>query len=72
MTYLKWFAILWTVCAGAFVIMLDVVIVNGWFPIMDSLPFNVRDSTQVALLLAPGAVAAAIHLYLENKTNQTN
>lgn len=63
--WLKWFSIVWTVCAIALVVILDVVIANGWFPIVATLPFDVSNSTQVALLLTPGAVVAAIHWYLE-------
>ena len=65
MDYLKWFSILWTVCGIAVVAISHLMIVYEWAPVTGLLPFNVRDTTKVALLLAPGAIAAAIHLYLE-------
>jgi hypothetical protein len=46
---------------------MDVGIDNGWLRIVDTLPFNVGDSTQVVLLLAPGAIAAAISLYFKSR-----
>lgn len=69
MNYLKWFSILWTVCAIAVIAISHIMIVYQWSSISNLLPFDVRDSFKVALLLAPGAIAAAIHLYVE-RTNR--
>lgn len=68
MHYLKWFSILWTASAIAIVAISHLMIVYEWSLVTSLLPFDVKNSTKVALLLAPGAIAAAIHLYLEKTT----
>jgi hypothetical protein len=35
-----------------------------------ALPIDLTDISQVVLLLAPGAIAAAIHLFLENRAKK--
>ena len=67
MTWLKWFSISWTICAIAVVLISHFMIVYEWSPITGLMPYNVKDSTKVMLLLAPGAIAAAIHLFLEKR-----
>jgi hypothetical protein len=62
--YLKWFSILWTICAIAIVLISHVMIVYDWSPVMGLVPFDVRNSAKVLLLLAPGAAGAGIHLLL--------
>jgi hypothetical protein len=71
MPFLKWFAILWTACAVAIVIVSNLMIANRWPSVMEILPFDVRDHLRVALLLAPGLAAAIAQLVLErwNKRN---
>jgi hypothetical protein len=56
----KWFSILWTLAAVAIVITSNVMIAKDWQSLAGIQPFNVRDSFAVALLLAPGAIAAGI------------
>ena len=71
MILLKWFSILWAICAVVIVAISDLIIAYE-LPLMNGLlPFDVRDGTKVALLLAPGAIAAAIHLLLK-KTAKGN
>ena len=70
MSFLKWFSILWTVCGIAVVLISHFMIVYNWSSITNLTPFNVKDSSKVMLLLAPGAVAAAIHLFLERKKSK--
>ncbi len=71
MPFLKWFAILWTACAVAIVIASNLMIANRWPSVMGIPPFDVQNHLRVALLLAPGLVAAIAQLALErwNKRN---
>jgi len=70
--FLKWFAILWTTFAVAVVVVSNLMIANSW-PAILGLPFDVRSGLRVALLLAPGAVAALVQLALEKwKSRKTN
>jgi hypothetical protein len=73
MPFLKWFAILWTTCAVAIVIVSNLMIVNRWPSVMGILPFDVQNDLRVALLLAPGLAAAIAQLALErwNKRNMS-
>jgi hypothetical protein len=73
MLFLKWFAILWTTCAVAIVIVSNLMIVNRWPSVMGILPFDVQNDLRVALLLAPGLAAAIAQLALErrNKRNMS-
>jgi len=66
MICLKWFSILWTVGGIAFLAIANVVVTKE-LPFATSLPIDVKGSVQVALLLAPGAIAAAVHLYVERR-----
>ena len=65
--FLKWFGILWTICAVGIVLLSNIMIVNKWPPLMGVLPYDVQDSLRVAILLAPGAIAAIIHVVLEKR-----
>lgn len=67
--FLKWFAILWTTFAVAVVVVSNLMIVNGW-PAILGLPIDVRSGLRVALLLAPGAVAALVQLVLGKRKNR--
>jgi hypothetical protein len=62
--FLKWSSILWTIFAVGIVLISNIMIVYNWSPISGLGPFDVRDSFKVFLLLAPGAVGAAIDLFL--------
>jgi hypothetical protein len=64
---LKWFAIAWTVFAGGVVLLSNLMIVNNAPSIMGLLPYDTRDNLRVALLLAPGLIAALLQLILERR-----
>jgi hypothetical protein len=66
--FLKWFGLIWTICAIGIVALSNVMIVNKWAPlIVGVLPYDVQDSLRVAMLLAPGAIAVVVHLVLEKR-----
>jgi len=43
------------------------MIAHGWSPLADLEPFDVKNSLKVFLLLAPGAIGAAIDLLLARR-----
>jgi hypothetical protein len=65
--FLKWFAILWSAAAIAIIAISNLMIAQGWRPNF-GLPFEVQNNVRVALLLAPGAIAAIGLLVLEKWT----
>ena len=71
MFYLKWFSILWSIGAVAVVLISHLMIVFSWSPVSKVTPLNVRNTVNVALVLAPGAIGVLIHYLLEKrlKTN---
>jgi hypothetical protein len=58
--WLKWFSIVWTVSAAAIILISNLMIANGWPHIGGVPPFDVRNDLRVALLLAPGLIAAIL------------
>jgi hypothetical protein len=62
--FLKWFAILWSAAAIAIIAISNLMIAQKWPPNF-GLPFEVQNNVRVALLLAPGAIAAMGLLALE-------
>jgi hypothetical protein len=71
MLFLKWFAMLWTTCAVAIVIVSNLMIANRWPPVLGVLPFDVQNDLRVALLLAPGLAAVIINLALKKWNKRT-
>ena len=67
MVYLKWFANLWTICAVVVILISHFMIVYEWSPVTGLMPYNVKNTSNVILLLAPGAIAAAIQMFLEKR-----
>ena len=68
MVFLKWFGIWWTACAVGVVLLSNIMIIEKWRSIAGVLPYDVKDGVRVALLLAPGAVAAIVSWVLKRRT----
>ena len=63
----KWFAILWTIGAIAVLLISNVMVIKNVASPIGVLPIDVRNNLGVALLLAPGAIAAIALLMLQRK-----
>jgi hypothetical protein len=67
---LKWLSVLWTAGAVAIIVLSNLMIVFQWAPFL-GLPFDVQSDVRVALLLAPGAVAAIAEVVLQKWQRRT-
>jgi hypothetical protein len=68
LTLLKYFGLTWCWLSVAIVIISNVIIIQGWRPIIVGLlPFNVRDGVDTALLMAPGPIALIAYWLLAKK-----
>jgi hypothetical protein len=66
--FLKWASISWTVFAVAIIALSNIMITQNWSPVVGLEPFDVKNSFKVFMLLAPGALGAAIDLALTKRS----
>jgi hypothetical protein len=70
LTYLKWFTILYNICAVAVVVISHSMIAWKWPSISNVAPLDVRSTLNVVLVLAPGAIGALVHYVLERRLKE--